>query len=118
MASPVSGSTDQPEFQLLLSEADSERAEDLASTYLDPEARFCHDILRTHDDPRELADSPVDTTLEHELCDTSTRSFYTGDSLVAENRELSRETVDRVMSRRGEQTTYDDGERILRSDSI
>ncbi len=69
----------RPELQSLLSKVDSERAEELARIYLDPDARFWHDILRTHDDPWELADCPVDASLEHELWDTWTQSFHAGD---------------------------------------
>mgnify|MGYP000427533838 FL=1 len=68
----------RPELQSLLSKVDTGRAGELASVYLDPDARFWHDVLRTYDDPWELADCPVDASLEHELWDDWTRSFREG----------------------------------------
>ena len=69
----------RPELQSLLSKVDSDRAEELAHIYLDPDTRFWHDILRTYDDPWELADCPVDASLEHELWDEWTQSFNDGE---------------------------------------
>jgi len=69
----------RPELQSLLSKVDTERAEELAHVYLDPDARFWHDVLRTDDDPWELADCPVDASLEHELWDEWIRCFNGGE---------------------------------------
>ncbi|UPM44168.1 BREX-5 system phosphatase PglZ [Halocatena salina] len=66
----------RPELQSVLSK--TERAGELAHVYLNPDARFWHDILRTYDDPWELADCPVDASLEHELFEQWTHSFYNG----------------------------------------
>ena len=80
----------RPELQSLLSKVDSERAEELAHVYLDPDARFWHDVLRTYDDPWELADCPVDASLEHELWDGWTRSFHDGDYETCATRASTR----------------------------
>ncbi|AGN01219.1 PglZ domain-containing protein [Salinarchaeum sp. Harcht-Bsk1] len=67
----------RPELQSMLSK--TERKAELAETYLDPGARYWHDVLRTLDDPWELADCPVDAALEHELWDAWTRAFNDGE---------------------------------------
>jgi len=69
----------RPDLQSLLSKVDTERAADLASVYLDPDARFWHDVIRTIDDPWTLAECPVGASLEHELWDAWTRTFHSGD---------------------------------------
>ena len=80
----------RPELQSLLSKVDSERAEELAHVYLDPDARFWHDVLRTYDDPWELADCPVDASLEHELWDEWTQSFHDSDYETCATRASTR----------------------------
>jgi len=73
---PSSGlGVSRPELQSMLSKVESERAEELAQVYLDPGERFWHDVLRTYDDPWDLAECPVDASLEHELWDAWTKSF-------------------------------------------
>lgn len=67
----------RPELQSMLSK--TERKGEMARTYLDPGARFWHDVLRTLDDPWELADCPVDAALEHELWDAWTRAYNDGE---------------------------------------
>lgn len=67
----------RPELRSVLSK--TERKQELARVYLDPEQRFWHDILRTDDDPWNLVDCPVDASLEHRLWDEWTQSFYAGD---------------------------------------
>jgi hypothetical protein len=67
----------RPELRSVLSK--TERKDELANVYLDPDRRFWHDVLRTHDDPWELADCPVDASLEHRLWDEWTQSFHGGD---------------------------------------
>ncbi|RRJ28510.1 BREX-5 system phosphatase PglZ [Halocatena pleomorpha] len=67
----------RPELRSVLSK--TERKQELARVYLDPTQRFWHDILRTHDDPWDLVDCPVDASLEHRLWEEWTRSFYAGD---------------------------------------
>jgi len=67
----------RPELRSVLSKTD--RKQELARIYLDPSQRFWHDVLRTYDDPWELADCPVDASLEHRLWDEWTQSFNAGD---------------------------------------
>ena len=67
----------RPELQSMLSK--TERAGDLAHVYLDPDQRFWHDVLRTYDEPWNLADCPVDASLEHELWDAWKHTFGSGD---------------------------------------
>ncbi|MWG35298.1 BREX-5 system phosphatase PglZ [Halomarina oriensis] len=67
----------RPELQSLLSK--TERKTKLAAVYLDPSQRFWHDVLRTYDDPWDLADCPVDASLEARLWDEWTRSFRAGE---------------------------------------
>ena len=67
----------RPELQSMLSK--TERSADLAHVYLDPDQRFWHDVLRAYEEPWELADCPVDASLEHELWDAWKRSFSAGD---------------------------------------
>ncbi|ELY77322.1 PglZ domain protein, partial [Natrinema pallidum DSM 3751] len=67
----------RPELRSVLSK--TERPGDLAQVYLDPNQRFWHDVLRTYDDPWELADCPVDASLEHELWDEWTQSYRAGE---------------------------------------
>ena len=67
----------RPELHSVLSK--TERKRELANVYLDPDQRFWHDVLRTHDDPWTLADCPVDASLEHRLWDEWTQSFRAGD---------------------------------------
>ncbi|WP_137286972.1 BREX-5 system phosphatase PglZ [Halorussus salinisoli] len=67
----------RPELRSVLSK--TERPEELARVYLDPDARFWHDLLRTYDTPWDLADCPVDASLEHELWDEWTHVFGAGD---------------------------------------
>ncbi|QSG08827.1 BREX-5 system phosphatase PglZ [Halapricum desulfuricans] len=78
----------RPNLQSVLSKA--ERPRELAQIYLDPDARFWHDVLRTHDDPWELADCPVDASLEHELWDDWTQSFRAGDYETCASRATRR----------------------------
>jgi hypothetical protein len=74
---PTSGfGISRPELRSVLSKTDQKQT--LASVYLDPDRRFWHDILRTHDDPWELVDCPVDASLEHRLWDDWTQSFDAG----------------------------------------
>jgi len=67
----------RPELQSVLSKTD--RKQDLADVYLDPDQRFWHDVLRTYDEPWELADCPVDASLEHRLWDEWKQSFSAGE---------------------------------------
>ena len=67
----------RPDLRAAVSKTD--RPDALADVYLDPDARFWHDILRTHDDPWALADCPVDATLEHRLWETWHDAFAEGD---------------------------------------
>ena len=80
----------RPELQSLLSKADSERADELAQIYLDPDAQFWHDVLRIHDNPWELADCPVDASLEHRLWDEWTQTFHGGDYETCASRASTR----------------------------
>ena len=87
----------RPELQSLLSKVDPERAKELADVYLDPDARFWHDILRTYDDPWELAGCPVDASLEHELFEEWTQLFNNGEHETCANRASTRyERLDTV----------------------
>jgi len=65
----------RPELQSLLSQAGSERSEKLAKIYLNPDNRFCHDLLRNYESPWELVDCPVAATLEHRLWNRWIESF-------------------------------------------
>ncbi|MDS0279651.1 BREX-5 system phosphatase PglZ [Halomicroarcula sp. S1AR25-4] len=67
----------RPELRSVLSK--TERKQELARVYLDPDQRFWHDVLRTYDDPWGLVDCPVDASLEHRLWDEWTQSFHAGD---------------------------------------
>ena len=67
----------RPELRSVLSK--TERNAELAAVYLDPTRRFWHDVLRTDEAPWELADCPVDASLEHRLWDEWTKSFDDGD---------------------------------------
>jgi hypothetical protein len=67
----------RPELRSVLSK--TERKGELANVYLDPNQRFWHDVLRTYEEPWELADCPVDASLEHRLWDEWTQSFNGGD---------------------------------------
>lgn len=67
----------RPELRSVLSK--TERKQELARVYLDPERRFWHGILRTDDDPWNLVDCPVDASLEHRLWDEWAQSFHAGD---------------------------------------
>ena len=80
----------RPELQSLLSKVDDERAAQLAHRYLDPDARFWHDILRRHEDPWALADCPVDASLEHELWNAWTRTFHAGEYETCATRATQR----------------------------
>jgi hypothetical protein len=80
----------RPELQSLLSKVDAERAEELANIYLDPDGRFWHDVLRTYEDPWELADCPVDASLEHELWNAWTRSYHDGEYETCATRAAER----------------------------
>jgi hypothetical protein len=66
-----------PELRSVLSK--TERKQELANVYLDPDQRFWHDVLRTDDNPWELVACPVDASLEHQLWDEWTKSFDAGD---------------------------------------
>jgi hypothetical protein len=66
-----------PELRSVLNKTD--RAKSLAEIYLDPDCRFWHEVLRTHDDPWALADCPVDATLEARLFEEWTGSFGAGE---------------------------------------
>ena len=75
---PSSGfGVSRPELRSVLSK--TERKQELARIYLDPEQRFWHDVLRTYDDPWKLVDCPVDASLEHRLWDEWTQSFHASD---------------------------------------
>jgi len=75
---PSSGfGVSRPELRSVLSKTDQKEA--LANVYLDPDQRFWHDVLRNYDDPWELADCPVDASLEHRLWDEWAQSFGTGE---------------------------------------
>ncbi|AGB34142.1 PglZ domain-containing protein [Natrinema pellirubrum DSM 15624] len=80
----------RPELQSLLSKVDPERAEELAHVYLDPDAQFWHDILRSYDDPWELADCPVDASLEHELWNEWLQAFHDGEYETCTTRAATR----------------------------
>jgi hypothetical protein len=80
----------RPELQSLLSKVDAERAKELADVYLDPDAHFWHDVLRTYDEPWELADCPVDASLEHELWDEWAQAFHDGEYETCESRASKR----------------------------
>ncbi len=67
----------RPELRSVLSK--TAQKQELANVYLEPNQRFWHDVLRTYDDPWELADCPVDATLEHRLWDEWSQSFSSGD---------------------------------------
>ncbi|MFD1601090.1 BREX-5 system phosphatase PglZ [Halobellus rarus] len=90
----------RPDLQSLLSKVDSDRAAELAGTYLDPNAIFWHDVLRTYDDPWELADCPVDATLEHQLWNAWKRTYRNGEYETCINQATERH--DRL------ETTYGD----------
>ena len=57
----------RPELRSVLSK--TERNGELANVYLNPNQRFWHDVLRSCENPWELADCPVDASLEHRLWD-------------------------------------------------
>jgi hypothetical protein len=78
----------RPELHSLLSK-NTGKAE-LASSYLDPSAQFWHDVIRSHDDPWELVDCPVDASLEHRLFDDWTQSFNDGDFETCATRATKR----------------------------
>ena len=80
----------RPELQSLLSTVDTERAAELAAVYLDPDARFWHDLVRTHDDPWDLADCPVGASLEHELWDGWIQGFHAGEYETCASRASKR----------------------------
>ncbi|WP_135304844.1 BREX-5 system phosphatase PglZ [Haloarcula amylovorans] len=67
----------RPELRSVLSK--TERKQELARVYLDPEQRFWHNVLHTYDDPWDFVDCPVDASLEHRLWDEWTQSFHAGD---------------------------------------
>jgi len=67
----------RPELRSVLSK--TERNGELANVYLNPNQRFWHDVLRSCENPWELADCPVDASLEHRLWDEWTQSFHGGD---------------------------------------
>lgn len=67
----------RPDLRAVFSRTD--QPDVLADVYLDPNAHFWHDVLRGYDDPWELADCPVDATLETELWETWCESFTNGD---------------------------------------
>ena len=90
----------RPDLQSLLSKADPDRAASLADVYLDPTAQFWHDVVRTHEDPWDLANCPVDAALEHELWDTWVGSFEQGAHEMCLNQARTRH--DRL------ETTYGD----------
>jgi hypothetical protein len=69
----------RPDLQSLLSKTDSSRAAELAGTYLDPNAVFWHDVLRTYENPWALAECPVDATLEHTLWNAWKRAYRNGE---------------------------------------
>jgi hypothetical protein len=88
----------RPELQSVFSKSTS--PERLAAVYLDPDARFWHDVLRTYPDPWELADCPVDGTLEHELWDAWLSTYRDGEYETCAKRARARR--DRL------ETTYGD----------
>lgn len=81
----------RPELQSLLTTVDAARAEELAYVYLDPDAKFWHDVLRTYDDPWELAECPVDASLEHALWDEWTQAFHNGEYETCASRAEKRQ---------------------------
>jgi len=86
---PSSGfGVSRPELRAVLSKTDQK--ETLANVYLDPKQQFWHDVLRTHDDPWELADCPVDASLEHRLWDEWTQSFDAGEYETCAKRATQR----------------------------
>jgi len=67
----------RPELRSVLSK--TAQKQELANVYLKPNQRFWHDVLRTYDDPWELADCPVDASLEHRLWEEWSQSFSSGE---------------------------------------
>ncbi len=67
----------RPNLQSALSKTD--RPAELAAVYLDPDRPFWHDVIRTYDDPWELADCPVDGSLETELWDAWLQTYHAGE---------------------------------------
>ena len=63
----------RPELQSVLSK--TERKQELATVYLDPDQLFWQDILDSYDDPWELVDCPVGASLEHRLWEEWQQSF-------------------------------------------
>lgn len=80
----------RPDLQSLLTTVDAARAEELAQVYLDPDGRFWHDVLRTYEDPWELAECPVDASLEHALWDEWTQNFHNSEYETCTNRASKR----------------------------
>ncbi|WP_255191912.1 BREX-5 system phosphatase PglZ [Natronobeatus ordinarius] len=77
---PGSGSSigiSRPELRSTLSK--TERPDELAAIYLDPERRFWHDVIRTYDEPWTLVECPVDGTLETRLWDEWIHHFQESD---------------------------------------
>lgn len=71
---PSSGvSLARPELRSMLSK--TEQADALARVYLDPDQPFWEEIVDEHEDPWELADCPVDASLEHRLWREWAQSF-------------------------------------------
>lgn len=66
----------RPNLQSVLSKTD--RSEELAEEYLGSTQGYWHDVLRSLDDPWELADCPVDQTLEHQLWERWRSDFNDG----------------------------------------
>ena len=80
----------RPELQSLLSSTDPARSEELAQIYLDPGGRFWPDVLQAYDDPWELADCPVDASLEHALWEEWTQDFHNSEYEMCTNRASKR----------------------------
>lgn len=67
----------RPELQSVLSK--TERKQELANVYLDPDQQFWQDVLDSYGDPWELVNCPVGASLEHRLWEEWQQSFETED---------------------------------------
>lgn len=66
-----------PELRSVLNK--TERAEEMANRYLDPDQQFWGDVLQGYDEPWELVECPVDASLEHLLWDEWMEAFDAGE---------------------------------------
>lgn len=69
----------RPKLQSTLSKAEQKRKAELAWIYLNPENEFWHRFLRSYHAPWELADCPVDASLEHGLWDEWKNCYNNGE---------------------------------------